>query len=177
MSVDMQTIVRVNVDMKSNPRDLSALSIGETAGRFGLATHVLRHWEGIGLLCPERDENDRRVYSPGDLYRVAVILRAKETGLGLDRIRDMLTTRNPVARREILRRQRAELRRRVAELEASLALIECALDCDHEDFTQCAEFQATMAARIGLDLPDHVRMMRSLPPDEVPVLISSGSRG
>jgi DNA-binding transcriptional MerR regulator len=163
--------------MKSNPRDLSALSIGETAERFGLATHVLRHWEGIGLLCPERDENDRRLYAPGDLYRIAVILRAKEAGLGLDGIRDMLTTRNLAARREILQRQRADLRRRVVELKASVALIECALDCDHEDFTQCTEFQATMAARIGLDLPDHVAMMRSLPPDEAPALISSGSRG
>lgn len=163
--------VRLNVDMKSNPDDLASLSIGETAERFGLATHVLRHWEAIGLLSPDRDENDRRVYGPGDLYRVAVILRAKEAGLGLDQIRDMLTTRNPGARREILRRQRADLVRNIAKLEASRALIECALDCDHADFTQCAEFQATMAARIGLDLPDHVRMMRNLPPEEAPVLI------
>lgn len=174
MSLDMNLRVRLNVDMKSNPGDLAALSIGEAAERFGLATHVLRHWETIGLLDPGRDENDRRIYSPGDLYRIAVILRAKEAGLGLDRVRDMLTTRNPAARRELLRRQRADLMRRIAEAEASLALIECALDCDHEDFTQCTEFQATMAARIGVDLPTHVRMMRNLPPDEAAAMASAG---
>ncbi|WP_228829630.1 MerR family transcriptional regulator [Nocardia beijingensis] len=31
------------------------ISIGELAARFGLATHVLRHWEDVGLLAPRRD--------------------------------------------------------------------------------------------------------------------------
>jgi DNA-binding transcriptional MerR regulator len=163
--------------MKSNSGSKVTLSIGKLAGRFGLATHVLRHWEEVGLLSPVRDTADRRLYGPGDLYRVAVILRAKEAGLSLDQIREILTTRDATARRDVLRHQCADLTRRIAELESSLALIECALDCDHEDFTQCAEFQATMAARIGLDLPSHVAMMRNLPPDEAPVLVSSGSRG
>ena len=30
------------------------MTIGELAARFGLATHVLRHWEAVGLLGPER---------------------------------------------------------------------------------------------------------------------------
>ena len=30
------------------------LTIGELATRFGLATHVLRHWEDEGLLSPAR---------------------------------------------------------------------------------------------------------------------------
>jgi MerR family copper efflux transcriptional regulator len=34
-------MLRLNVDMKS---------IGEVATRFGLPTHVLRHWESEGLL-------------------------------------------------------------------------------------------------------------------------------
>ena len=29
-------------------------TIGELAARFGLATHVLRHWEDMGLLSPAR---------------------------------------------------------------------------------------------------------------------------
>ncbi len=33
--------------MKSSP-----WTIGELAARFGLATHVLRHWEDVGLLTP-----------------------------------------------------------------------------------------------------------------------------
>lgn len=30
------------------------MHIGEIAGHFGLPTHVLRHWETIGLLSPAR---------------------------------------------------------------------------------------------------------------------------
>ncbi|WXK67305.1 MerR family DNA-binding transcriptional regulator [Nonomuraea sp. N2-4H] len=34
--------------MKSTPM----MAIGEVAARFGLAPHVLRHWEAMGLLSP-----------------------------------------------------------------------------------------------------------------------------
>jgi hypothetical protein len=49
------------------------MSIGEIAGHFGLATHVLRHWETMGLLSPERAGGGRRRYGRSDLYRVAGI--------------------------------------------------------------------------------------------------------
>ncbi len=133
------------------------MSIGEVAGRFGLATHVLRHWESAGLLAPARVEGDRRRYGGGDLYRVAMIMRAKEAGFALDDIREMIATEDPVARRDILRRRHADLTRRIAEARASLDLIECALECDHEDFTSCAHFQAAMAERIGMGPAVRVR--------------------
>lgn len=69
--MDMAVIVRLNVDMKS---------IGEVAARFGLPTHVLRHWEAEGLLTPAR-AGDRRRYTDADLYRVAAILISKGGGL------------------------------------------------------------------------------------------------
>lgn len=69
------------------------LSIGAIAQRFGLATHVLRHWESMGILTPARDAAGRRRYGSTDLTRVAVILRAKEAGLSLDTIRQMVADR------------------------------------------------------------------------------------
>jgi DNA-binding transcriptional MerR regulator len=57
------------------------LSIGALAQHFGLATHVLRHWEAMGLLAPARDAAGRRSYGVADLARVAVILRAKGADL------------------------------------------------------------------------------------------------
>jgi hypothetical protein len=41
------------------PED-AELTIGELAARFGLATHVLRHWETKGLLSPARRVAGRR---------------------------------------------------------------------------------------------------------------------
>ncbi|WP_440100308.1 MerR family transcriptional regulator [Streptosporangium sp. H16] len=134
--------------MKSSD-DGAMMSIGEIAQRFGLPTHVLRHWESMGLLTPARIRADRRRYDRDHLYRVAMILRAKEAGFSLAEIREVISTSDPEARRDILRRRHAELTRRVAQARSSLHLIECALDCDHEDFTGCAHFQRMLAEKIG----------------------------
>ncbi|WP_245192800.1 MerR family transcriptional regulator [Amycolatopsis alba] len=135
--MDIPVIVRLNDDMKS-----STLSVGEVAERFGLATHVLRHWESVGLLKPARS-GDRRRYDDADLYRVSVILRAKEAGLSLDGIREMF--QKPGEREAVLRRHKEELTRRIAAAQASLAIVDCALGCEHDDFTQCAHFRAAVA--------------------------------
>ncbi|MFG2660954.1 MerR family transcriptional regulator [Streptomyces sp. NPDC048425] len=127
------------------------MSIGALAERFGLATHVLRHWEAVGLLAPARDAAGRRRYGSADLTRVAVILRAKEAGLSLVTIRSLAATADAVQRRNILREEAEALRSRIAAAQASLELIECALGCDHEDFTQCTHFRRLMTDRIGTD--------------------------
>ncbi|MFI7004960.1 MerR family transcriptional regulator [Streptomyces sp. NPDC050145] len=127
------------------------MSIGAVAERFGLATHVLRHWEASGLLTPARDPAGRRRYGSADLVRVAVVLRAKEAGLSLDTIRSLAAASDPAERRETLRTEADALRARIAAAQASLALIEGALDCDHEDFTQCAHFRQVLGEHIGAD--------------------------
>ncbi|MEV4471316.1 MerR family transcriptional regulator [Nonomuraea sp. NPDC049504] len=129
----------------------TTMTIGDVAERFGLATHVLRHWETMGLLTPARVNGQRRRYGRDDLYRVAVILRAKEAGFSLDEIREMMTTSNPATRRAVLVRRRKELAERIAAAQASLDLIDCALECDHEDIGNCPHFQAMVAQRISLD--------------------------
>src|SRR4051794_13418097 len=110
-SLDMRAMLRLNVDMKSS----ATMSIGEVAGRFGLATHVLRHWETMGLLSPARVNGGRRRYGSSDLVRVATILLAKDAGLALADIRDLLTTTDIEERRRIQRRHRAQLIQRIAE--------------------------------------------------------------
>ncbi|MEV5880407.1 MerR family transcriptional regulator [Streptomyces sp. NPDC052101] len=132
------------------------ISIGALAERFGLATHVLRHWETMGLLTPSRDSAGRRRYGPDHLTRVTVILRAKEAGLPLDTIRTLSATVDPAERRDILHKEAEALRSRIAAAQASLELIECALNCDHEDFTRCTHFRQMVADRIGPDAPVHV---------------------
>ena len=125
------------------------MSIGEVAHRFGLAPHVLRHWESVGLLAPTRAVADRRRYGPDDLYRVAVVLRAKEAGFALDEIRAMFVADSPAQRSATLRRHRAALVQRIARAQASLEMIDSALSCEHDDITACPHFQAMVTARIG----------------------------
>ncbi|MFF8171931.1 MerR family transcriptional regulator [Streptomyces chartreusis] len=143
-------MLRLNVGMKSSQHNgVGTLSIGALAARFGLATHVLRHWEAMGLLHPGRDAGGRRRYGPDDLTRVATILVLKEAGLGLSTIGSLSTTVDRATRQEILRPAAEELRSRIAAAQASLALIEGGLNCEHEEVTRCPNYQRLIAERTG----------------------------
>lgn len=125
--------------MKSSP-----FSIGDVATRFGLATHVLRHWEDIGLLAPERDGADRRLYRDDDLVRVAVILRSKAAGMTLDQIAVLLDEQAP-SRHRVLEDHIADLDRRMVEMQRSREMTEHALRCRSHDITECQRFRSLVA--------------------------------
>lgn len=127
--------------MKSSPSGPVRHSIGDVAARFGLATHVLRHWEDVGLLTPQRDSADRRQYVDDDLVRVAVILRSKAAGMGLDQIVVLLDDQAP-QRHQVLESHLAELDRRMAEMARSKEMTEHALRCERHDITECPRFRA-----------------------------------
>src|ERR1044072_9029035 len=109
--------------MKSSDQ---TLSIGELAGRFALETHVLRHWEDVGLLDPVRDSADRRRYDRDDLVRVGVILRSKAAGMSLEQIGVMLAA-GAADRHRVLEAHLADLDRRMEEMRRSRAMAEHAL--------------------------------------------------
>lgn len=127
-------MLRLNVDMKS---------IGEVASRFGLPTHVLRHWESEGLLTPTR-QGDRRRYTDDDLYRVASIIVAKEAGFALPDIRAMLTAGSAPVRHEVMARHRAALKARIDQARAALAMLEGGLTCEHDDLMACQHFRGLL---------------------------------
>ena len=125
--------------MKSSP-----FSIGDVATRFGLATHVLRHWEDAGLLAPDRDGADRRLYRDEDLVRVAVILRSKAAGMTLEQIAVLLDDQAP-SRHRVLEEHIADLDRRMIEMQRSREMTEHALRCRAHDITECARFRSLVA--------------------------------
>jgi MerR family transcriptional regulator, copper efflux regulator len=145
--VDIAASVRLNVDMKSSGVRRE-IPIGELAECFGLATHVLRHWESMGLLAPHRSSAGHRVYGLADRYRVAAILQAKDAGMGLDDIRAILTAPTPAERNSVLQRQHDELTQRITEAQAALKLIDTALGCEHGDLAICPRFQVVLGARV-----------------------------
>ncbi|MEU2091038.1 MerR family transcriptional regulator [Nocardia beijingensis] len=118
------------------------MTIGELAARFDLATHVLRHWEAMGLLTPTERVNGRRRYDNGHVARVAMIMRGKSAGMSLEQLGEVLRSTSRTERHDVLRRHHAELEQRLRELEASKAMIEHALTCTAEDFTTCPAFRA-----------------------------------
>ncbi|WP_127473553.1 MerR family transcriptional regulator [Microbacterium sulfonylureivorans] len=121
----------------------SRLPIGDAANRFGLATHVLRHWEDVGLLHPERDSSGRRLFSDDDLVRVGVIVRSKAAGMSLEQIGVLLDEQAP-ERHRVLAEHLADLARRMADMEQSRRMTEHALRCRSHDITTCPRFRAIM---------------------------------
>lgn len=127
--------------MKSTEEDMS---IGEVAGRFGLATHVLRHWESVGVLRPARRANGRRRYGPEHLAQVALVLQGKEAGFSLEQLAEMFQAEDGAARRRILAGHAAELDRRIARLQEARRIVEHPMHCPEEDFLRCPGLAASL---------------------------------
>lgn len=120
-------------------------TIGAVAAQFGLATHVLRHWEDRGLLTPPRDSAGRRHYRSTDIDTIAMIVLGKKAGLSLDDLA-ILFIRAPdrTTRRAVLEAHRARLADQIARTRAALDAVTHVLDCEAEDFRTCPHFRAEL---------------------------------
>lgn len=115
-------------------------SVGEVARRFDLPTNVLRHWETVGLLMPERDAADRRRFARDDIVRVATIQRSKDAGMSLDQIAVLLDAGAP-ERHAVLQGHLDDLDRRMEQMRISREMTEHAFNCKAHDLTSCPGFQ------------------------------------
>ena len=67
------------------------MRIGEFAQSVGLTTATVRYYERRGLLDQaERASNNYRNYTPMDMRRIEYVLRARQLGLTLQEIRNLL---------------------------------------------------------------------------------------
>lgn len=119
-------------------------SVGQVAERFGLPTNVLRHWEDVGLLTPDRDSADRRRYSRDDVVRVAVIQRSKAAGMTLEQIRTLLDS-EARGRHEVLLAHVEDLDKRMEEMRISKEMTLHAFSCEQHDLTSCPGFRQHVA--------------------------------
>lgn len=133
----------LKVNMKANA-DETTWTIGELAAKVGLHTHVLRHWESIGLLTPDRGSSGYRIYRSEHLIRVLMIQSNKAAGMTLEQI-GVLLDATADSRHEILHEHLHELDRRVRELERSREMTEHALRCKAHDRANCPRFKAIVA--------------------------------
>ena len=126
--------------MKSTPEG-PPWSIGDVAARFGLETHVLRHWESVGLLQPDRDGAGRRRYDEDDVVRIAVVIRSQAAGMSLEQI-GILLDGGARGRHEVLEAHVADLDRRMDEMARSREMTLHALRCRAHDIATCPRFTA-----------------------------------
>ena len=110
------------------------MRIGELAAHLNLNAQTIRYYERIGLLpAPARTESRYRVYGPADARRLRFIKRARNMGLTLGEVKEVLAfhergelpcayvMQTLIGRAEEVGRQIAELMRFKDELDLLVA--------------------------------------------------------
>jgi MerR family redox-sensitive transcriptional activator SoxR len=123
--------------------------IGEAGRRVGLAPSAIRYYESQGLLAPPPRRDGRRRYGRDELRRLAFIAAARELGLGLDAIRDLLHP-GPAAWSELVDGQIAALDAQIARAQRARAMLAASRDCPApEPVRDCPHLGAVLDAAIG----------------------------
>lgn len=120
------------------------MNIGEAARRSGVSAKMVRYYEGIGLIAPaSRTGSGYRSYTPADVHVLQFIRRARDFGMPIDRVKQLLALWGDDHRasrdvKALALRHVAELRAKVAELGAMAdALQDLADQCDGDGRPDC----------------------------------------
>jgi len=119
------------------------LTIGELAGRSGVAPSALRFYEAERLIAAERTSGNQRRYERSTLRRVALIQAGKAAGIPLEEIRRALETlpagRSPTRRdwERLSRGWRAVIDERIETLEALRDRLTTCIGCGCLSIDRC----------------------------------------
>jgi DNA-binding transcriptional MerR regulator len=81
----------LRVDSRVYRAGMNSYRISQLAERTGFSPSTLRYYEQVGLLTTERTSGGYRIYGENDVRRLRFIWRAKQLGLPLDDIRELVT--------------------------------------------------------------------------------------
>jgi Predicted transcriptional regulators len=124
-------------------------SIGDLSRRTGVKVPTIRYYEEIGLIAPAgRTEGNQRRYERDALDRLGFIRHARDLGLSIEAIRDLVRLdahpeMNCGEAHEIVRGHLAAVEARIARLERLRHELARIADRDaHECIGQCAVIDA-----------------------------------
>jgi len=74
-------------------------TIGEFAAFGRVSVRMLRHWDAIGLLVPERvdEHSGYRLYSPAQVHQLLRVVELRSLGIGLERVAAVVTADDEAA--------------------------------------------------------------------------------
>ena len=119
--------------------ELGTWNIGEAARRSGVSAKMVRHYESLGLLpTVQRTESGYRQYGEAEVHTLRFIRRARDLGLSIDEIGQLLKLwqnlrRSSAEVRRIASRHIEDLSRKLAEMEAMRRTLQHLVHCCHGD--------------------------------------------
>jgi len=120
------------------------LSIGQLAGRTGLAVSAIRYYETQGLVHPERNAGGQRRYLRSDIRRLSFVQIAQQFGFTISQIREQFAAlpdgRTPTKQdwTRISRGFRAELDQRIETLTKLRNNLDGCIGCGCLSLRKCA---------------------------------------
>jgi DNA-binding transcriptional MerR regulator len=164
------------------------LNIGEFARLGQVSPRMLRHYDELGLLAPDRVDPDSgyRFYSVHQLGRLHRIVALRDIGFGLEQIKQILTQDVSVEElRGMLRLRRAQIEQAVGEeqdrlrrVEAHLRALEWSDAVELQDIVikQTEPIRVAQASAHGLTHADIAAAFGRLLPQVVTHLEAAGAR-
>lgn len=100
------------------------VAIGEVRRRTGMTSRAIRFYEDKGLFRSERDGRGQRRYDRAALERLIYIGHARQAGLQIADIRQLLSIADRDGEAKLIAHTQELYRARLAELEAQLEAVE-----------------------------------------------------
>lgn len=98
------------------------MRIGEMVAQTGLSERMIRHYEALGLIQPDRSLSNQRLYGPDTLVTLSAIQLLKRAGLKLKDIGSLLKGQADID--ELLRAQLDLARQEADRLQQAVAILE-----------------------------------------------------
>ncbi|MEZ0052905.1 MerR family copper efflux transcriptional regulator [Mycobacterium sp. MAA66] len=119
----------------------STLSVGAAAAVIGVEAHVLRHWEDVGVLIPDRTATGHRRYSDEHVARARIIRLCQGAGLSLADIRE-LGGADRVRQIGLIEHSRERIRADLATLQRADQFLSHVVQCIHPMVSECPDCAA-----------------------------------
>ncbi|MPZ19756.1 MAG: MerR family transcriptional regulator [Luteitalea sp.] len=125
------------------------MRIGEVAARTGVSPATCRYYERYGLLPRPARRAGKRDYDPAAVARLALILFAKEAGLSLSEIRELLRPGPTHERWREARRRKLEMLRDLERLlRKQRRLLHATTECVCTTPEECGRATSALLDRI-----------------------------
>lgn len=122
------------------------LTIGKLAKQAGVSSETIRYYQRIGLLRIPETTQSYRYYQDCDLERLLFIKRAKQAGLQLSEIAELLALdglQDKQRVRDVIKKRLHEIQQRMDELKHLQHRLSVWIDeCEHSTTIDCPILQA-----------------------------------